>query len=422
MSRTSRPLGLSLALVLAAATTAGCGVSGSPGGEVTELSVTASATDRSAMGSVVAEFRRLHPDIRVKTTFADIGTLQKELPDRLRAGEGPDVFTVWPGNGNPASVAALEHDDLLENLSLRHFTLRIPEEIRSVVGESGGSFVVPVSFSAIGAVWSERTLEAVGGTPPRTWTELLGLCDTAREHGKVLLALGNETAWVRQLITYALVATTVYAHEPDFDMKMEFLGRTFADSGWKAALRKYLEMEERGCFGSGSLDTTYEESLDQVVGGQALGTVQIASALPALRAADPAVELRMTALPATDEAAETRMPGAVSAAYGVRAGTPRRKAAFAFIDFLGSEAGQNLYNRTGATLPALPNESFTVDPAVKEVASRQKDGSTVSFMDQHWPNSRVQQTHFEQIEALLGGRTDVDAALEALDAAYRRRD
>ncbi|MEU9362213.1 ABC transporter substrate-binding protein [Streptomyces sp. NPDC048301] len=421
MFRIPRPLGLPLALVLAATSTAGCGTSGAESGVGSvELSVTASTTDRSAMESVVEEFHRLHPDIRVKTAFADINTLQKELPEQLRAGRGPDVFTVWPGSGNPASEAALEDDDLLENLSLRQFNLRIPEEIQSVVGASGGSFVVPVTFSAIGVVWSVKTLEAVGGTPPRTWTELLGLCDTAREHGKVLLALGNETPWVRQLVTYALVATTVYAHEPDFDIGMQFTGKTFADSAWRTALRKYLEMDERGCFNTGPLDTTYEESLDQVVTGQAVGTVQIASALSELRTADPGLDLRMTALPATDEPAETRMPGAVSAAYGVRADTPRRKAAYAFVDFLGSEAGQNLYNRTGATLPALPNESFTTDPAIKEVATRQKAGTTVSFMDQHWPNSRVQQTHFEQIEALFAGRTDVGKALEAMDAAYLR--
>ncbi|MEV6264256.1 hypothetical protein AB0M42_26405 [Streptomyces sp. NPDC051784] len=41
-------------------------------------------------------------------------------------------------------------------------------------------------------------------------------------------------------------------------------------------------------------------------------------------------------------------------------------------------------------------------------------------MDQHWPNSQVQQTHFEQIEALFAGRTDVGEALEAMDAAYLR--
>ncbi|MEU1039693.1 hypothetical protein ACFYP4_08820 [Streptomyces sp. NPDC005551] len=113
------------------------------------------------------------------------------------------------------------------------------------------------------------------------------------------------------------------------------------------------------------------------------------------------------------------MPSAVSTAYGLNAHTPHRKAALAFIDHLGSERGQNQYNRSGATLPALPNDSFHTDPAVTEVERRQKDGTTVPFMDQRWPNSAVQQTHFAQIRRLFEGTTDIAGALAAMDWAYR---
>src|SRR5690606_39796870 len=163
------------------------------------------------MDAVVAECHRLNPDTHVTVDYSDTGDLQQKLPGRLRAGDGPDVFTVWPGNGNPASVTALEHDDLLENLSLRRFNRTMPIGVKPVTDVNGSTFAVPVTFSGIGTVFSTEALEAIGGAPPRTWTVLLTLCDKARDHGKVLLALGNATPWVTQLITYALVATTVYA-------------------------------------------------------------------------------------------------------------------------------------------------------------------------------------------------------------------
>ncbi|WP_328875393.1 extracellular solute-binding protein [Streptomyces sp. NBC_00287] len=248
----------------------------------------------------------------------------------------------------------------------------------------GITYAVPMSFSAIGAIYSERTLDEIGGAVPTTWSELLDLCATAREHGKVLFALGNATPWVTQLFDYALVATTVYADQPDFDELMDRDKRTLAASGWRTAMEKYLAMNDRGCFSSQPLDTTYEDALDQVAEGGAVGVVQVASTLSALRAAAPDLDLRMTALPATDDPEETRMPGAVSAAYGLNADSAHRTAALRFIDFLGSEEGQNLYNRSGATLPAIPNTSFAVDPAVAEVAERQKAGTTVPFVDQRW--------------------------------------
>ncbi|MER6347669.1 ABC transporter substrate-binding protein [Streptomyces sp. NPDC001595] len=427
MPRPTRLLGplLTPFLVLTLLPITGCsseanGGTGADGGADAELSVMANITDKSSMDSVVAAFRREHPGIEVTLTFADTNTLQKRLPRQLRSGKGPDVFTVWPGSGNPASVTALAADDLLEELSLRHFNLDLPEGVRPVtVAEDGGTYAVPVNFSAIGAIYSTAALEAVDATPPTTWTELLTLCDTARGHGKVLFALGNETPWVRQLITYALVATTVYAGRPEFDEQMEFGRTTFAGSEWRTALLKYLEMEERGCFNSDPLHTGYEDTLDEVTSGRALGVVQVASTLSALRAADPDLDLRMAALPATDDPGDTRMPGAVSAAYGLNPGSPHREAALAFIDFLGSEQGQNLYNRSGATLPAIPNSSFAVDAAIEEVAERQQSGTTVPFMDQRWPNTAVQQVHFEQIRSLFAGTTDVDSALAALDRAYR---
>jgi raffinose/stachyose/melibiose transport system substrate-binding protein len=347
VTRTSHLLGLAISLALAATTTTGCDPFGTEQDGPVELSVRASATDRSAMDAVVAEFHRLHPDTHITVDYSDAGDLQQELPGELRAGGGPDVFTVWPGNGNPASVAALEHDDLLENLSLRRFNRTMPVGVKPVTDVNGSTFAVPVSFSGIGMVFSTKALDAIGGAPPRTWTELLTLCDKARDHSKVLLALGNATPWVTQLITYALVATTVYADEPDFDRDMELGKETFADSGWRTALRNYMEMDRRGCFNTDPLDTTYEETLDQVVTGRAVGVVQVASVLSELRAAAPGLTLRMTALPATDDPDDTRMPYRQRMASTPALHTARRPS-------LSSTSWAPLADRTCTTAPAPP--------------------------------------------------------------------
>jgi raffinose/stachyose/melibiose transport system substrate-binding protein len=180
----------------------------------------------------------------------------------------------------------------------------------------------------------------------------------------------------------------VYADDPDFDTQMGYGKRTFARSGWRKAMTEYLEMRDRGCFSAEPLHTTYQDALDQVAHGRAVGIIQVAGTLAALQAEAPGTHFRMSAVPATDDPDETRMPSAVSAAYGLNAHTSHCEAAPALIDFLGSEQGQNLYNRFGATLPARPDDSFSVDPAVVEAARRQKDGTTVPFMDQRWPDSQ----------------------------------
>ncbi|MFD6620137.1 ABC transporter substrate-binding protein [Streptomyces albidoflavus] len=415
MLRTTR-LPLSAAALTLLATVTGCT---SPADGGTQLTLWANVTDKVAMASVLKAFGEEHPDITVNVTYTDTNTLQKRLPRDLKAGKGPDLFTVWPGSGNAASATVLSDQHLLTDLTLRRFAWNLPEDVVSVAGAHDHIEIVPASYSAIGAIYATQTLNRVGGTVPTTYAQVLDLCDKARDHGKVLFALGNKTPWVTQLISYALAAGTVYAPQPDFAADMELRRTTFAQSGWKDALDKYLQMNDRGCFSADPLATTYQDSLDHVASGQAVAIVQVASTLAELKTAAPGLDLSLHALPASNDPRQTRMPAAVSAAYGVNAHTAHPKQAKTFADFLASAKGQNLYNSKGTTLPAIPNSAFKTDPAVAEVARRQKNGTTVPFMDQTWPNSEVQQTHFRQIRALFAGQTTVAGALKAMDRSYR---
>ncbi|MCX5402352.1 hypothetical protein [Streptomyces sp. NBC_00102] len=116
--------------------------------------------------------------------------------------------------------------------------------------------------------------------------------------------------------------------------------------------------------------------------------------------------------------ARTRIPAAISAAYGLNAKGKRMKAAPAFADFLGSAAGQNAYNRAGAILPAIPNDHFDVKPALAAIAEHQRAGKTMPFMDQLWLHLGVEKELFEQMKLLFAGCIMVEATLHSLDRAY----
>ncbi|WP_150253113.1 ABC transporter substrate-binding protein [Nocardiopsis deserti] len=383
------------------------------------LTVSANSTDRVPMDAVVAAFQEANPDTEVTVTYADTDQLQSTLRTQLSSGTAPDVFTVWPGNGNPAALQLLAPSGYLADLSDAEFASRIPEGDRPVTEFEGVTHIVPVTYSGIGVIYSQEALEGLGAEAPTTWSELIDLCGTARDEGMSLLALGNQTPWVTQLVTYALAATTVYSDNPDFDERMAAGEASFADSEWRTAMEKYLEMEEEGCFNDDPLGTSYEASISSVVQGNSVGLVQVATTLSQVQAEIGDAELGMFALPATDDAEETLMPGSVSAAYGVNAETERMEEAMAFVDFLASDEGQDIYATEGGTLTALPNEDREIDPALTTLTDFQSDGRTVPFMDQRWPNPRVQQTHFTVIQQLFAGDITVDDALAEMDAAYQ---
>ncbi|WP_159942325.1 MULTISPECIES: ABC transporter substrate-binding protein [unclassified Nocardiopsis] len=383
------------------------------------VTVTANSTDRVPVDAVVAAFQEANPGIEVTVTYADTDQLQSTLRTQLSSGTAPDVFTVWPGNGNPAALQLLAPGGFLADLSGAGFASRIPEGDRPVTEYEGSTYIVPVTYSGIGVIYGKEALAALGAEEPATWSELIELCGTARDEGVSLLALGNQTPWVTQLVTYALAATTVYTDTPDFDERMAEGETSFADSGWKAALEQYLEMEEEGCFNDDPLGTSYEASVSSVAQGRAVGLVQVATTLSQVQSEAGDAELGMFALPATDDADQTLMPGSVSAAYGLNAESADSEAAMAFVEFLGSPEGQDIYATEGGTLTALPDEERETDPALTTLTDYQGQGRTVPFMDQRWPNPRVQQTHFTVVQQLFAGDITVDEALAEMDAAYR---
>ncbi|MFF3500622.1 extracellular solute-binding protein [Streptomyces sp. NPDC003247] len=417
--RATRPLAAAFSVLCLAAATAACSSDAATGGsgDGDTLRIAANSTDRTPMDAVVKAFEKANPDIEVDVTYADTDQLQSTLRTQLSSGTAPDVFTVWPGNGNPAAVQVLQKGGYLADLSDYGFVSDIAEGDKSVTQVDGKTYIVPVTFNGIGAIYNKETLAEIGGTEPKTWDDVLDLCKKAQDHDKVLLALGNQTTWVTQLVDYALAATTVYTKDADFDEQLSAGEATFAGSAWKDTLQQYLDLNEAGCFTKNPNGTSYETSLSDVGSGKAVGVVQVTTSIPQVQKEAGDAELGMFALPASNDADATRIPGAVSAAYGLNAASKNGAAGKKFIEYLASRDGQKIYAEEGGTLPALPNDSFEADPALDVLIDLQQDGRTIPFMDQRWPNPEVQQAHFTAVQKLFSGDATVDEALKSMDDA-----
>ncbi len=406
-----------LAVACAGGTRAGPASGGSPSGE---LRVAGLNSDRTALEGVVTAFESRHPGANVTLTLADVDQYQAALRTQLTSGTAPDVMVVWPGNGNAMAMEVLVPDKLIADLSDRSWVGQIPSGLRNVTQVDGATYIVPSTFTGIGAIYNQTALEAAGLSAPTTWSGVLGLCDAAKTKGKVAFSLGNQTDWNTQLIDYALVATTVYAADPTFDREMAAGARTFVGSGWETAMEKYLEMEARGCFEKDPLGVPMESTLTAVARGDAFAVVNGVWALNDIRKQAPeGTTFVMHPLPATDNPAETRMAGAAGVGFGVNSKTKSRDLATAFIDMMATPDVQNSYATLAGALPAIPNAAFQIDPAITDLRDYQIAGKTVPFMDQLWPNPRVQQAHFAAVQNLFAGKATVPQALVKMDEAYR---
>ncbi|MTV26699.1 extracellular solute-binding protein [Nitriliruptoraceae bacterium ZYF776] len=391
-----------------------------PGDLAGTLTLSGTASDRPAIEAVIELFEAEYPDITVQASFADTEPYQAALRTELSAGTAPDVMFAWPGNGNPGAIQLLAPEGVLADLSDRPWAADVPEGFRPVVEVEGELLVLPMAFSGIGPIYNQTVMDQLGAEQPTTWTELLDFCQTAQDEGVVAFALGNQADWVTQLIAYSLVATNVYSDNPDFDDQMAAGEATFVDSAWTQSMEQYLEMEEAGCFQPDPVGTSYETSIELVSGDEAAAVVQGTWAIALLEEQAPDTEFVLGALPATDDADETMMPAAPSGTFAVNADPDEPDLAYAFIDFLATPEAVNAFATTGGSLPGIPNDEYDVPDTLSLLVEYQEAGRTVPFMDQQWPNPRVQEAHLTGVQELFSDQASIEDILQAMDDAYAR--
>ncbi|MBO3743279.1 ABC transporter substrate-binding protein [Actinoplanes flavus] len=407
-----------LAAVAAASLLAACS-SGTDSHSGDNQTLTIASVDQGSIEKVVEAFKAANPGVTVNLTTSGADQYQQQIRTQLASGTAPDVMTVWPGNGNPGATYVLAEPGYLLDLSDQPWAAELPDAFQKVARYEGKTYNAVFGLNGIGAVYNDQAMTEAGLTAPGTWTDLLAFCKAAAGKGTPAFALGIQDNWVTQIALYALVATTVYSADRDFDTRMAAGQATFAGSRWTTAMAKYQEMDAAGCFQKDPLGTGYEASQTLAATGKTLGIIQGNWIIGLLKQKNPSGTFTMKALPATDDPASFLMPAAAGAGYGVNAKAENRELALRFITFVMSPAGMATFNEAQGSLPTLPGAGTTVDPGLAELTTYVEGDRTVPFMDQLWPNAKVQQTMLSGLQEVFSDQTGADRVLEDMDTDYQ---
>ncbi|BBC38524.1 hypothetical protein SGFS_098180 [Streptomyces graminofaciens] len=418
---TRTPVAL-IATMTAAALLAACsgGTSaGSGGGSGGSKTLTLASQDQGSIDAVVKAFEKANPGVKVRYTVTGTDQYQQQIRTQLSSGTAPDVMSVWPGNGNAAATQVLAKPGYLLDLSDQPWVAKLPDAVRDMTEYENKTYTALFGLNGIGAIYNTQAMEKAGLTPPDTWTDLLAFCRAAKAKGTPAFALGIQDGWVDQLVQYALVATTVYGQDRDFDKKMQAGQATFAKSPWTTALDKYLTMEKTGCFQKKPLGTSYEASQQLAATGKTLGIVQGNWVVTLLKQKNPKATFTLKALPATDNPSETLMPAGAGAGYAINAKAKNKELALKFVNFVMSPEGMNTFVKKQGSLPTLPDTGFAADPSLAEVTKFVEADRTVPFMDQLWPSAKVGQTLVSGIQEIFSGQSTPGKLLDEMDTHYK---
>jgi raffinose/stachyose/melibiose transport system substrate-binding protein len=381
--------------------------------------LTVASVDQGSIEDVVKAFEAANPGVKVNLTTAGADQYQQQIRTQLASGTAPDVMTVWPGNGNPGATFVLAKPGYLLDLSDQPWASKLPAGLKGVAQYDGKTYNAIFGVNGIGAVYNKDALDKAGLTAPTTWTELLSFCKAAAAKGTPAFALGIQDNWVTQLVLYALVATMVYSGDKDFDKKMQAGQTTFANSPWTAAMAKYVDMNKNGCFQKNPLGTDYAASQDLAATGKTLGLVQGNWVVSLLKQKNPTGNFILKPLPAIDDPSAVLMPGGAGAGYGVNAKAKNKDLALKFITFVMSPQGMSVFNKKQGSLPSLPDAGSSIDPSLADVSTFINNGRTVPFMDQLWPNAKVQQDMLSGIQEVFSGQSTADKMFATMDTDYK---
>ncbi|GAA4316387.1 hypothetical protein GCM10023178_76280 [Actinomadura luteofluorescens] len=367
---------------------AACG--GSSGGSGT-LRLVGVADQQKALDLLT----KAYTGAKFSTSFAPTDQVQTSVRTQLGAGNAPDLHVVYPGNGSAMSMAQIAQAGLLADLSGQAWTKKIPASLKPAFQKDGKTFIYSAGSSVIGAIYNKKVF----------WSEFLDVCEKLKKKGTVPIALGAQTPWVTQLITYALVPSTVYAKNPQFDSQMQAGSTSFAQSGWVQALDMYLDLQKRGYFNDNPNGTTFEQQTSMVATGKAAMAIQVSAVLPDFRAAAAnAADLSMFPVPGADDAAQVRIPAGVVVGLGVSARSKNKEAAEKFVAFLGEQQNINRWAEAVACVPLVRDSSSKIDPVLEPFLPYLDGDRADPFMDQAWPNAEVQPAHFAMVQELLAGK------------------
>ena len=382
-ARGMRHAATALLVVALAAVVAACGSgtqqnSGgggdSSGGKTTLTLKHISGTDQTALAPLIAAFEKQNPNIKINASFAPTDQLQTSLRAQLGAGNAPDIFVVWPGNGSAMSVQQLAPTGVLADLSDQSWVKQVADRPQARARRQGQDVHVLARHDADRRDLQQEGLQGGGRRQRRRprGRELLAACDKIKKAGKIPFAVGNADAVGHPAhhVRDRAVDRVRAGPEPRAGHARR-ARRRFANSGWRDACTSATWSSEEAASSTPSPNgTTFEQQqLDGRHRARPRWRSRSRPWLPPITARRQ--EQRRTSamfpFPANDAGTDLKIPAGLGAGYGVSANSKHQAEAKKFIAFLGQPENAATYAKENIQLPLTGGDNADIDPAAQAV-------------------------------------------------------
>lgn len=364
-----------------------------------------------AYAQVIEKFAAENPDIVIElNTVPDAGTV---LMQRISTGDIPPIFSDYPTQVQFKQKIANGYIECLEG---QEFLSRVnPGMLKLAMNTDGKSYALPLSQNYMAVFYNLDLFAQAGITEtPKTWDELIAVCDQLVAAGIVPFSFGDKAAG-RVGHCYQAVSQATYPGIVDYLVKVVNGEATVAENAepFKLIGERMLQLRTYALPDPlGTADTVMWENFASgkaamcITGSYARGTILIANP-----------ELNLGAFPVPgDVYDESPLLTGVDAALCISAeATDEQKAAgLKFLEFISRPENAQLWSDIDGAPSCILGTTYS-DPRLAPVIEKAATGVVTD-----WYASKVSAQVYNEMYQVIQGLLldgDLDAYIAGLDEA-----
>jgi raffinose/stachyose/melibiose transport system substrate-binding protein len=357
---------------------------------------------------IIAEFEKAYPNIDVEQVH--VSDHDQVLQSRLASNKVPDVLTHWPNQANYVEAAKagffldLSKTDVCANV--------VPEVTKQISLKDGSNYAAQVSVNTQGIFFNKGLFEEKGYATPKTWAELISLCDTIVADGGQPFVWPDATDWTLEQQLRMLVNL-----EADGEKMMDQVQggtKTQDIPALKAIAEEIMILRQ---YGQGdSLGTTYEQACAEFATGNSYMFWQGIWAIPNIKKANPDMKVSMFALPSyTGQTTRVEYGEDLALVIGNTGNKAKMEAAKTFVKFVTQTEVAQIYGDKDGSPSTIKGVVFRNEIS-KPLVDMVQSGKAFRNIRYRWPAGGMERSRKATQQYLVD--KDVDKWLEELNSVF----
>lgn len=363
--------------------------------------------NRDILQKFADEYVKEHPGVEIDyQSPPEGGTVlrtkltKNRVPDVIFMG-GDAIYKDIAGSGVLMDLSDMEEVSSIQEAYRQQIYDRNKDQVEKMYG-------LPYATNAEGIIYNVDIFKKYNLSIPKTYDELLSVCETLKANGVQPFYFTFKDAWTVGPFFMPLSANLT---PEDFLIKRQEDKTTFA-STHKEVAEKLLELSKYGQ--KDIMGKSYDDGNIAFANGEAAMYCQGNWAIPNIRKSNPDVNLDMFTFPVSNDEKQNNVVSGVDVMATVYKDTDQEELAKDFVKFVFEKQNMEAYMKDQFAFSAL--EGFEQkDPSVQGLKNDFSEGNIVGFPDHFYPTGY---DYAVDVQAFLASRKDIEGFLKKMDQHY----